>query len=104
MFALNSVVSRKISVSGLNVISVPVLLVLPMTCKFLHRLAALELHVMHFAVARDFDLKPFAHRVDALRADAVRAAGKFVTALAVFAAGMQRRQHHLHAGQAGYPC
>ncbi len=98
MSALNSTVSRKISGSGLNVMSVPVFLALPMTCKFLDRLAALEFHVMHFAAARDLDLEPFAHRVDALRADAVRAAGKFVAALAVFAAGMQRRQHQFDAG------
>jgi hypothetical protein len=32
----------------------------------------------------------------------VRAAGKFVAALAVFAAGVQRGQHQFHAGQAGF--
>ena len=37
-------------------------------------------------------------RVHALRADAVRAAGKLVAALTIFAAGVQVRQHHLHAG------
>ena len=80
IFALNSVVSRKISASGLNVMSVPVLFDLPMT--------------------RHLDFEPFAHRVHAFCAHAVRAAGKFVPALAVFAAGMQRRQHQFHAGQA----
>ena len=69
-----------------------------MTFKLLHRLAALKFHVMHLAVARDLDLKPFADRVHAFRADAVRAAGKFVAALAVFAAGVQRRQNQLDAG------
>ena len=102
MVALNSIVSRKISVSGLNVMSVPVFLALPMTCKFLDRLAALKFHVMHLAVARDLHLEPFAHRVHAFRADAVRAAGKFVAALAVFAAGVQRRQNHFDAGQILY--
>ena len=34
----------------------------------------------------------FADGVYALRTDAVRAAGKFISALAVFAAGMQRRE------------
>ena len=34
-------------------------------------------------------------RVDALRADAVQAAGIFVSALAEFAAGVQIRQHQL---------
>ena len=69
--------------------------------KLLHRLAALEFHVIHLLVARDFYLEPFAHRVHALRADAVRAAGKFVAALTIFAAGVQRRQHEFHAGQTG---
>ena len=69
--------------------------------KLLDRLAALKLHVMHLAVAGDLHLKPLAHRIDALGADAVRAPGKLVAALAIFAPGMQRGQHQLHAGQAG---
>ena len=67
--------------------------------EFLDRLAALELHVIDLLVARHLDLKPFADRVHALRPDAVRAAGKFVAALAVFAAGVQRRQNQFHARQ-----
>jgi len=58
--------------------------------------------VIDLLVARDFHLEPFAHRVDAFRTDAVRAAGKLVAALPVFAAGMQRRQNQLHARQAGF--
>ena len=104
MSALNSVVSRKISASGMKVMSVPVFFDLPMTSSRFRRLAPLEFHVIDLLVARDFDLKPFAHRVHALGADAVCAAGKFVAALAVFAAGMQRRQHQFHAGQAGFLC
>ena len=101
MFVLNSTVSRKISVSGRNVMSVPVLFGFADDFELLRRLAALKLHVIHLLVARNFHLEPFAHRVHALRADAVRAAGKFVAALAIFAAGMQRRQHQFHAGQTG---
>ena len=96
--ALNSIVSRKISVSGMNVINVPVPFALPMTSQLLDRFAPLELHVMHFAAAGNFHLEPFADRVDALRADAVGAAGKLVAALTILAARVQRRQHHLHAG------
>ena len=73
---------------------------LPDHRELLHRVPALELHVMHIAIARDLDLEPLAHRVHALRTDAVGAAGKLVAALPVFAAGVQRRQHQLHARQA----
>ena len=100
MSVLNSVVSRKISASGLNVMSVPVPLALPITSSFFSGLAPLKLHVMHLAIARDLDLEPFAHGVDALGADTVGAARKLVAALAVFAAGMQRGQHQLDARQA----
>ena len=54
--------------------------------------------MVDLAVARDLDLEPFGDGVDALGADAVRAAGKFVPALAVLAAGVQRGKDHFHAG------
>ena len=69
-----------------------------MTFSFFDGLAPLKFHLINLAVARNLHLEPFADRIHALGAHAVRAAGKFITALAVFAAGMQRRQHHLHAG------
>ena len=66
--------------------------------ELLHGLAALEFHVVHLAVAGDLDLEPLGDGVDALGADAVGAAGELVTALAVLAAGVQRGEHHLNAG------
>ena len=54
---------------------------------------------MHLATADHLDFKPHRHRVDALGTDAVGAAGKFVAALPILAAGVQRGQHHLDAGQ-----
>ena len=66
--------------------------------ELLGRFALLKLHVVDFAVARDFDLEPLRDRVDALGADAVRAAGEDVTALAILAAGVERGEHHLDAG------
>jgi hypothetical protein len=69
--------------------------------EFLDGLAALELHVVDRAAAGDLDLEPLGDGVDALGADAVRAAGEFVAALAVFAAGVQRGEHELDARQAG---
>ena len=77
-----------------------VLLVLrsPMTFELLRRLAALEGHVIDLPIARDLDLEPLRQRVDALRADAVHAAGILVSALAEFAARVQLREHQLHRG------
>jgi hypothetical protein len=54
--------------------------------------------VIDFAVAGDFDFEPFGDGVDALGADAVGAAGKDVAALAVLAAGVERGEDHLDAG------
>ena len=68
--------------------------------EFFHSLAALELHVVDGAAAGDLDLEPFGDGVDALGADAVGAAGEFVAALAVFAAGVKGGEHHLDAGDA----
>ena len=64
--------------------------------EFLGRFAALERHVVDLAVARDFDLEPIRERVDAFRADAVQAAGIFVSALAEFSARVQICQDQLH--------
>ena len=61
---------------------------------------ALKRHRVNLPIARDLDLEPLAHRVHALRADAVRAAGIFVISLPVFAARMQLGQHQFHAGYA----
>jgi hypothetical protein len=80
--ATKTVVSRKISASGLKLMSVPVPVALPMT------------------VAGHLDLEPLGDGVDALGADAVGAAGELVAALAVFAAGVERGHHELDAGQA----
>ncbi len=66
--------------------------------QLLDRLAPLELHAVDLAVAGNLHLEPFRDRVDALRADAVGAAGKDVAALAVLAAGVERGQDHLDAG------
>ena len=62
--------------------------------------APLELHVVDLAAAGDLDLEPLGDGVDALGADAVRAAGELVAALAVLAAGVKGGEHQLHAGQA----
>ena len=66
--------------------------------QLLGRLAALELHVINLAIAGNFDRKPFGNGVDAFGADPVCAAGIGITALAIFAAGMQSRQHQFDAG------
>ncbi len=66
--------------------------------EFFDGFAPLELHVVDLAVARNLDLEPFRDGVDALRADAVGAAGEDVAALAVFAAGVEPREHHFHGG------
>ena len=63
--------------------------------KLVSRFALGESHVIDFAVARYFHLEPFGKRVRAFRADAVQAAGIFVSALSKFSAGMQIRQHQL---------
>src|SRR5690606_11479121 len=63
-------------------------------------LAALELHVMDVAAAGDLDLEPFGDGVDALGADAVGAAGEFVSTLSILAAGVQGGEHHLDARDA----
>ncbi len=66
--------------------------------KLLDRFTAFKFHVINFAIARDFHFKPFTDGVNAFRADAVCAAGKFITALPIFSAGMKRREHHFDTG------
>ena len=44
---------------------------------------------MYRALPRHLHFEPFRHGIDALCPDAVRATGKFITALAAFAAGMR---------------
>ena len=66
--------------------------------EFFHGLAALELHVVDGAAAGNLDLEPLGDGVDALGADAVGAAGEFIAALAVFAAGVEGGEDHLDAG------
>ena len=61
-------------------------------------MAALESHVMHLTIARDFDFEPIRKRVDALGADAVQATGIFICALAEFAAGVEIREDELDGG------
>ena len=56
--------------------------------------------MVDIATTGHLNLKPLGHGVHALRAHAVGAAGEFVTALAVFAAGVQGGEHHLDAGNA----
>ena len=68
--------------------------------EFLHGLAALELHMVDRTAAGDLDFEPLGDSVDALCADAVSAAGKFVAALAVFAARVKGGEHHLDSGNA----
>src|SRR5438045_4394688 len=49
--------------------------------EFLRRLTLGEGHVINLAVARDLHFEPFRKRVGAFRADAVKAAGIFISAL-----------------------
>jgi hypothetical protein len=93
--AWNSVVSRKISASGLKVIRVPVPRALPMTSSFFTVLPRSKAMWWTLIVAGDLDLEPFGDGVDALGADAVGAAGELVAALAVLAAGVEVGEHHL---------
>ncbi len=65
-----------------------------------HGLAALKFHVVDLAAAGDLDFEPLGDGIDALGADAVGAAGEFVAALPVFAAGVERGEHEFDAGQA----
>ena len=57
-------------------------------------------HRVDFSFARDFHFEPFGNSIDALRSHAVSAAGVFVVALAVFAAGVQACEHELHTWDA----
>ena len=68
--------------------------------EFFDGLAALEFHVVDVAALGDLDLEPFGDGVDALGADAVGAAGEFVSTLAILAAGVEGGEHHLDAGYA----
>ena len=54
--------------------------------------------MVQLAIPRDFHFKPVRYRVHTLGADAVCAARVSVAPLAVLAARVQRRQHHLDAG------
>ena len=63
-------------------------------------LAALEADAVDFAVAHDVGAEPVGERVDALGADAVKAAGVFVGALAELAAGVEVGEHEFDGGHA----
>ena len=60
--------------------------------------AALKGHVIDLVVAGDLDLEPLGKGVDTFGADAVEAAGVFVSALAEFAAGMKIGQDQFDGG------
>jgi hypothetical protein len=91
---LNSWVATKISGSGWKVIFVPALR-LADDLDGLRDFAAAELHLVHFALAADFRDEAVGKGVDALRADAVQAAGHLVGALVELAARMEIGEHEL---------
>ena len=97
-------VSTKIVASGKKVMVVPVLLGIDLAddVERLGGLAALEADVVDLAVAHDVGVEPIGEGVDALRADAVEAAGIFVGALAELAAGVEIGEHEFDGGHAEF--
>ena len=63
--------------------------------------AAVELHGVFFAVARDGELEPLGERVDARDAHAVQAAGNLVAVLVELAAGVEHAHDDLGRGAFG---
>ena len=70
---------------------------IPDILKLLEATLTFKGHRVDLPVTSDLDFEPLRDGVDALGADAVGAAGEFVTALAVFAAGVKRSEDQLHA-------
>ncbi len=93
--------SGKISLSGRNVILVPVVLAGPTVADGPLRLALLVVLPPDLAVAVDLGLEPFREGVDDRHADAVQAAGDLVRVVVELAAGVRLGQDDFERALAG---